>query len=115
MAGLLEGIQARARGVRSLFMATVQGSFVASTQISGVERMRLGGFSAGSLAIGSRGLDDLSLGELSQVRIMGSEGAMVLLRVGEGAVLTLVVDADADIDQIVESAKRELPKLVEAL
>jgi uncharacterized protein len=108
---LLKSLQSEVRGVRSAFLATSQGRFLASTHISGMEKVQLGGISAASMAIASKAAGDLQLGELGQIHITGDVGSILLLRVGGKAVLTLVVEDRAEIAQILHEAKRAAAQL----
>jgi len=112
---ILKELQASQPGLRAAFLTTVQGSFLASTQISGMERIQLGGISAASLAIGAKGITDLQLGRFQQINIVGDAGSIVLLRVATKAMLTLVVDAGADLTSVLEQAKEAIPRLEAAL
>jgi predicted regulator of Ras-like GTPase activity (Roadblock/LC7/MglB family) len=107
----LKGLQTQAAGVRAAFLSSSQGSFLASTEISGVEKVRLGAISAASMAIASKAADDLQLGSLGQVHIAGDDASIVLLRVGGKAVLTLVVEDHAKLSDILHEAKRAIVQL----
>ncbi len=108
----LNALQTQTRGVRSAFLATSQGRFLGSTQISGMEKVQLGAISAASMAIASKATGDLQLGELGQIHIAGAIGSVLLVRVGVKAVLTLVVEDRAEINQILGEARRAASQLV---
>jgi predicted regulator of Ras-like GTPase activity (Roadblock/LC7/MglB family) len=108
----LKGLQTQAHGVRAAFLSSSQGSFLASTDISGVEKVRLGAISAASMAIASKAADDLQLGSLGQVHIAGDDGSILLMRVGGKAVLTIVVEDHASLENILHEAKRTIIQLV---
>jgi predicted regulator of Ras-like GTPase activity (Roadblock/LC7/MglB family) len=112
---ILKDLQTSQPGLRAAFLTTVQGNFLASTQISGMERIQLGGISAASLAIGAKGISDLQLGQLQQLHIVGDAGSIVLLRVGTKAVLTLVVDEGTPLATVLKEAKEAVPRLDAAL
>jgi predicted regulator of Ras-like GTPase activity (Roadblock/LC7/MglB family) len=108
---ILKALQTSTRGLRAAFLASVRGNFLASTQISGMERIQLGGISAASLAIGAKGITDLQLGQLGQIHIVGDAGSIVLLKVGAKAVLTLVLDEAGELEAVLEEAKKTVPRL----
>jgi predicted regulator of Ras-like GTPase activity (Roadblock/LC7/MglB family) len=112
---ILKNLQTSQPGLRAAFLTTVQGNFLASTLISGMERIQLGGISAASLAIGAKGITDLQLGHLQQIHIVGDAGSIVLLRVGTKAVLTLVVDEGTPLAAVLTEAKNAVPRLDAAL
>jgi predicted regulator of Ras-like GTPase activity (Roadblock/LC7/MglB family) len=112
---ILKELQASQPGLRAAFLTSVQGNFLASTQISGMERIQLGGISAASLAIGAKGISDLQLGRFQQINIVGDAGSIVLLRVAAKGVLTLVVDEGVDLAAVLGEAKEAIPRLEAAL
>lgn len=108
---LLDTFQSQTRGVRSAFLATAQGRFLGSTHISGKEKVQLGAISAASMAIAAKAVGDLQLGEFGQVHIVGDIGSILLLKVGAGAVLTLVVEERAELSHVLAEAKRASSQL----
>jgi predicted regulator of Ras-like GTPase activity (Roadblock/LC7/MglB family) len=111
LSDILKELQASQPGVRAAFLTTVQGNFLASTQISGMERIQLGGISAAALAIGAKGISDLQLGQFQQIHIVGDAGSIVILRVGMKAVLTLVVDEGIAVRAVLKEAMKAVPRL----
>lgn len=111
MDGLLATLQAKGKGVRTAFLATTQGSFLGSTQITGMEKVQLGAISAASVAIGSKGVGDLRLGQLGQITIVGDGGSIVLMRVGSKAVMTLVVEPGVELTALLSEAQRTAARL----
>jgi uncharacterized protein len=111
MGELLATLQSQGHGVRAAFLATTQGSFLGSTQITGMEKVQLGAISAASVAIGSKGVGDLQLGQLGQITIVGDGGSIVLMRVGPRAVMTLVVEPGVELTSLLSEARRTAARL----
>jgi uncharacterized protein len=111
LGGLLATLQSEGHGVRAAFLATTQGLFLGSTQITGMEKVQLGAISAASVAIGSKGVGDLQLGQLGQITISGDAGSIVLMRVGSTAVMTLVVEPGVELTSLISEARRTAARL----
>jgi predicted regulator of Ras-like GTPase activity (Roadblock/LC7/MglB family) len=111
LSDILRALQTSTTGLRAAFLASVQGGYLASTQISGMERVQLGGISAASLAIAAKGVSDLQLGGLHQIHIAGDAGSIVLLKVAGKAVLTLVLDEASDLAAALKAARKAVPRL----
>lgn len=109
--GILTSLKSQGHGIRAAFLASSQGSFLASTQITGMEKVQLGAISAASLAIASKGIGDLQLGALGQIHIVGDGGSILLLRVGVRAVLTLVVESGVELNLILSEAHKTASRL----
>ena len=62
--------------------------------------------SAASVAIGSKGVGDLQLGQLGQITIVGDGGSIVLMKVGTTAVMTLVVEPGVELTSLLSEARR---------
>jgi predicted regulator of Ras-like GTPase activity (Roadblock/LC7/MglB family) len=107
----LDVLKGNARGIRSVFLTSVQGKFLGSTQLTGMEKIQLGGICAASLAIATKGLTDLQLGRLKQVHIVGDGGSILLLNVGLKALLTVVAEDGVNLDPLLEEAKKAALRL----
>ena len=111
LAGFLSSLRDSRPGIRSVFLTNSQGRSLASSQLTGVERVQLSGSSAASLAIASKVVNDLQLGTLTQIQMTADRGSVLLLNVGTKAVLTLLVDADAALDLVLSDARRAADRL----
>lgn len=111
LAGFLSSLRDSRPGIRSVFLTNSQGRSLASSQLTGVERVQLSGSSAASLAIASKVVNDLQLGTLTQIQVTADRGSVLLLNVGTKAVLTLLVDADAALDLVLSDARRAADRL----
>ena len=111
LAGFLASLRDSRPGIRSVFLTNSQGRSLASSQLTGVERVQLSGSSAASLAIASKVVNDLQLGTLTQIQVTADRGSVLLLNVGTKAVLTLLVDADAALDLVLSDARRAADRL----
>lgn len=92
-------------GVRTAFLATVQGAFLASTHASGLEKAQLGAISAAALAIATKGVSDLQLGQLAIIHILGEAGSILVARVAGKAVLALVAEPASDLGALLVATK----------
>lgn len=108
--GILGCIQANLCGVSGVFLSGVDGRCMGG-RVSGVERVQLSAISAASMAMGKKAADDLQLGDLQQIVINGGRGSIVLLRVGNRAVLTLVLSGTATVDSVLHEARRAVTQL----
>ncbi|HLA76293.1 MAG TPA: roadblock/LC7 domain-containing protein [Vicinamibacteria bacterium] len=100
-----------ARGLSAAFLATVEGRFLASAGLSGVEQVRLGAIAAATLATASKGAQERHLGALQRVHIVGEAGSILLLQVGPRAILALALAQDANLDAVLGEAGRATPRL----
>ena len=82
---------------------------------AGIEEDRVSAMSAAMLSLGERIASELGRGQLDQVYIRGDSGYVILMSVGEEAVLTTLVRENAKLGLIFLDMKRaadDLTKLV---
>jgi uncharacterized protein len=105
----------RTDGVEASAVVSVDGLIMASALPSGVEEDRVSAMSAAMLSLGERIASELGRGSLDQVYIRGGKGYVILMAVGEEAVLTALAREDAKLGLIFLDMRRaadELAKLV---
>jgi uncharacterized protein len=105
----------RTDGVEASAVVSVDGLIMASALPSGVEEDRVSAMSAAMLSLGERIASELGRGALDQVYIRGGKGYVILMAVGEEAVLTALAREDAKLGLIFLDMRRaadELAKLV---
>ena len=117
-----EQIMARLRDLRistsdieASAVVSVDGLIMASDLPADVEEDRVSAMSAAMLSLGERIASELGRGALDQVYIRGAYGYVILMSVGEEAVLTALARADAKLGLIfleMRRAAEDLTKLV---
>jgi predicted regulator of Ras-like GTPase activity (Roadblock/LC7/MglB family) len=83
-------------GVRNVSLTTIEGRSLGSTVAEIGARFKLGALSAASVAIATKTSGELGLGELDQIQILSSKGALFLNSVGAKALLSVVADNGID-------------------
>jgi predicted regulator of Ras-like GTPase activity (Roadblock/LC7/MglB family) len=105
----------QSEGIEAAAVVSVDGLSMASALPGGVEEDRVSAMSAAMLSLGERIASELGRGILDQVYIRGESGFVILMAVGEEAVLTALAHKDAKLGLIFLDMRRaadELAKLV---
>ncbi len=84
----LRSMQASAPDIEASAVVSVDGLIMASALQQGAEEDRVSAMSAAMLSLGERIAQELGRGQLEQVYIKGDKGFIVLIAVGDEAVLT---------------------------
>ncbi|MDX1521260.1 MAG: roadblock/LC7 domain-containing protein [Anaerolineae bacterium] len=111
----LRDLQAGTADVEASAVVSVDGLIMASSLPADVEEDRVSAMSAAMLSLGERIASELGRGILDQVYIRGDHGYVILMSVGEEAVLTALARSDAKLGLIFLDMKRaaeDLSKLV---
>jgi predicted regulator of Ras-like GTPase activity (Roadblock/LC7/MglB family) len=111
----LRDLQASSPDVEASAVVSVDGLTIASALPQGVEEDRVSAMSAAMLSLGERIASELSRGSLEQVYIKGGDGYVVLMSVGEDAVLTVLARERAKLGLIFLDMRRatvDLAKLI---
>jgi hypothetical protein len=87
-------------------VVSVDGLSIASALPQGVEEDRVSAMSAAMLSLGERIANELGRGVLEQVYIKGQEGYVILMAVGEEAVLTALAREQAKLGLIFLDMRR---------
>lgn len=111
MVDRLRDLQAGTPDVEASAVVSVDGLIMASSLPAGVDEDRISAMSAAMLSLGDRIAIELSRGSLEQVYIKGSDGIIVLMAVGEDAVLTLLARESAKLGLIIHDMKRAVSDL----
>jgi hypothetical protein len=106
MVGRLRDLQANASDVEASAVVSVDGLIIASALPSTVEEDRVSAMSAAMLSLGERIAGELGRGVLEQVYIKGDHGYIVLMSIGEEAVLTVMARPEAKLGLIFLEARR---------
>jgi uncharacterized protein len=115
MVDRLRDLQSTTPEIEASAVVSVDGLIMASSLPAGVEEDRVSAMSAAMLSLGERISTELGRGGLDQVYIKGKEGYVILMSVGEEAVLTTLVREGAKLGLIFLDMRRtadDLEKLV---
>jgi hypothetical protein len=115
MVSRLRDLQAGTADVEASAVVSVDGLIMASSLPADVEEDRVSAMSAAMISLGERIASELGRGILDQVYIRGDAGYVILMSVGEEAVLTAMARSDAKLGLIFLDMKRaaeDMAKLV---
>ena len=115
MVARLRDLQAGTADIEASAIVSVDGLIMASALPSDVEEDRVSAMSAAMISLGERIAGELKRGTLDQVYIRGNNGYVILMSVGEEAVLTAMARNNAKLGLIFLDMKRaveDLNKLV---
>src|SRR5512139_1106256 len=111
----LRALHASSPDTEASAIVSVDGLSIASALPQGVEEDRVSAMSAAMLSLGERIATELGRGMLDQVYIRGNKGFVILMSVGEEAVLTALVRESAKLGLVFLDMRRaadDLEKLV---
>ncbi len=115
MVDRLRDLQASSPDVDASAVVSVDGLTMASALPSSVEEDRVSAMSAAMLSLGERISSELGRGTLDQVYIKGETGYVILMAVGEEAVLTVLAHQQAKLGLLfldMRRAAEDLTKLM---
>jgi predicted regulator of Ras-like GTPase activity (Roadblock/LC7/MglB family) len=112
MVDRLKDLQASTPDVEASAVVSVDGLIMASSLPAGVEEDRVSAMSAAMLSLGERIASELGRGTLDQVYIRGNNGYVILMSVGEEAVLTVLARTDAKLGLVFLDMRRAVEDLV---
>src|SRR4030042_345982 len=111
MVARLRDLQASSPDVEASAVVGVDGLTMASSLPGGVEEDRVSVMSAAMLSLGERIASELGRGLLDQVYIKGENGYVLLMSVGEEAVLTVLARAQAKLGLLFLDMRRAAEEL----
>jgi predicted regulator of Ras-like GTPase activity (Roadblock/LC7/MglB family) len=112
MVDRLREMQVSTPDIEAAAVVSVDGLIMASSLPAGIEEDRVSAMSAAMLSLGERIANELGRGTLDQVYIRGEEGYIILMAVGEEAVLTVLARAQAKLGLLFLDAKRTAQDMV---
>ena len=115
MVDRLRQLQASSPDIEASAIVSVDGLTIASALPQGVEEDRVSAMSAAMLSLGERIDGELGRGNLAQVYIKGENGYVVLMSIGEDAVLTALARQQAKLGLIfldMRRATEDLSRLI---
>ena len=111
----MRDLQATSADVEAAAIVSVDGLSMASSMPANIEEDRVSAMSAAMLSLGERIASELGRGNLDQVYVKGQHGYVILMSVGDEAVLTVLAREQAKLGLIfldMGRAVKELAKLV---
>lgn len=111
----LREMQASSPDIEASAVVSVDGLSIASALPQEVEEDRVSAMSAAMLSLGERIANELGRGSLEQVYIKGENGFVVLMSVGEEAVLTALARQQAKLGLIFLDMRRATEDLVKLI
>ena len=115
MHSLLRDLQMTSPDIEASAVVSVDGLTIASALPSDVEEDRVSAMSAAMLSLGERIATELGRGSLDQVYIKGESGYVVLMAIGEDAVLTALASSRAKLGLIFLDMRRVAAALEELI
>ena len=115
MVDRLRDLQASSPDVEGSAIVSVDGLSIASALHQEIEEDRVSAMSAAMLSLGERIASELGRGILEQVYIRGENGYVMLMAVGEEAVLTVMARKEAKLGLILLDMKRAVVDLVQLI
>ncbi|MBI9043870.1 MAG: roadblock/LC7 domain-containing protein [Anaerolineaceae bacterium] len=111
----LRELQASSPDIEASAVVSVDGLTIASALPQGVEEDRVSAMSAAMLSLGERIAGELGRGSLDQVYIKGEKGFVVLMSIGEDAVLTALAREKAKLGLIFLDMRRAAEDLIKLI
>lgn len=102
----LRDLRASTPDIEASALVSVDGLIIASDLAADVEEDRVSAMSAAMLSLGERIAGELGRGMLDQVYIRGHNGYVILMSVGEEAVLTSLAHKDAKLGLVFLDMRR---------
>ncbi len=115
MVDRLRDLQASSPDVEASAVVSVDGLTMASALPSDVEEDRVSAMSAAMLSLGERIANELGRGTLDQVYIKGETGFVILMSVGDEAVLTVLARQKAKLGLLFLDMRRAVEDLEQLL
>jgi len=111
MVDRLRDLQTGTPDVEASAVVSVDGLIMASALPASVDEDRISAMSAAMISLGDRISRELGRGELNRVYIEGSQGIIVLMAIGDEAVLTVLASGQAKIGLIFLDMRRAVEDL----
>lgn len=111
----LKELQASTPDIEASAVVSLDGLIMASALPADVEEDRVSAMSAAMLSLGERIASELGRGTLDQVYIRGERGYVVLMAVGEEAVLTVLARPQAKLGLLFLDMRRAAEDLARIL
>jgi uncharacterized protein len=97
---LLKTLQTNTPDIEAAALVSVDGLIMASVLPADIEEDRVAAMSAAMLSLGERTAEELGRGMLNQVFVKGDNGYVLLVGVGEEAVITALTTRNAKLGMV---------------
>ena len=111
----LKKLQISSPDIQASAIVSSDGLIIASALPKNVEEDRVSAMSAAMLSLGERISGEMKRGDLDQVYIRGKSGYVLLMAVGEDAVLTVMANENAKLGLIFLDIKRTADIVVDLI
>ncbi|MBU7031291.1 MAG: roadblock/LC7 domain-containing protein [Theionarchaea archaeon] len=111
LVSILKELHGSTPDIEASALVSVDGLMIASALPRDVEEDRVAAMAAAMLSLGERSAAELARGDLEQVYVKGKEGYVLLIAVGEEAVLTGLARKDAKLGLVFLDMNRTTEKL----
>lgn len=114
MIGLvLQDLHANSSDILASVLVSNDGLPIAFRLPEGVEPDRVGGMTAGMLALGSRAARELKVGKMQQIMVQGDEGLIVLIQASAETSLIITAKQEAKLGLILLNARQAVRQMSE--
>jgi predicted regulator of Ras-like GTPase activity (Roadblock/LC7/MglB family) len=111
LTGALYELQSSTTDIEASAIVSVDGLIIASALPSDAGEDRVAAMSAAMLSLGERIAIELGRGSLEQVYVKGDKGCVILMSVGEDAVLTVLSHSRAKLGLVFLEMRRAVERL----
>jgi uncharacterized protein len=108
----LKALQMNTPDIEASAVVSVDGLIMASALPADVEEDRVSAMSAAMLSLGERIATELRRGQLDQVFVRGEDGYVLLMSIGDEAVLTALAHSRAKLGLVFLDMKRTASELI---
>ncbi|MBN1249439.1 MAG: roadblock/LC7 domain-containing protein [Anaerolineae bacterium] len=115
LTGSLYELQSNAADIEASAIVSVDGLIIASALPTDAGEDRVAAMSAAMLSLGERIAMELGRGSLEQVYVRGNQGYVILMSVGEEAVLTVLARERAKLGLVFLEMRRACEKLAQLI
>ena len=98
LTSILNELNSSSTDIEASAVISVDGLTMASAISAGLNEDRIGAISASMLSLGNKTAQELVIGKLEQVLIMGEKGYVVMVYAGNETILTALVKPDAKLN-----------------
>lgn len=109
---ILKRLNSTSSEIQASAVMSRDGHTLASVLGQGVNNVRLGAMCATLLSLGEKASLELNRGHLKQILIHGEEGYVLLLRVGEKAVIAVVSQPGANLGMMLVESRRAASEIL---
>ncbi|NTV63314.1 roadblock/LC7 domain-containing protein [Candidatus Oscillochloris fontis] len=108
----LKALSMNTPDIEASAVVSVDGLIMASALPADVEEDRVSAMSAAMLSLGERIANELKRGQLDQVFVRGEDGYVILMAIGEEAVLTALAQSRAKLGLVFLDMRRTANELI---